>query len=145
MIEKVLRIRNVPTTSATAAKTSRNVVMKDRPCCSWSEFSSATVTSSTASRSGGQHRGDRVRAARRWPRTVAGDGDVVERVGTAEVELLRRGGVEQRQRGADQVARLAEPDGADQRAGDRRLGTGGDQPDGVPELEAGLGGRTRRR
>jgi len=34
MIEKVFRIRKVPTTSATAAKTSRKVVMKDSPCCS---------------------------------------------------------------------------------------------------------------
>ena len=34
MIEKVFRIRKVPTTSATAANTSRKVVMKDSPCSS---------------------------------------------------------------------------------------------------------------
>ena len=54
MIEKVFRIRKVPTTRATAAKTSRKVVMKDSPCCNWSLFSAATWASSAASKSAGR-------------------------------------------------------------------------------------------
>ena len=78
---------------------------------------------------GGQRRSHAVPQLLVRLRTVAGDGDVVEGVRAAQVELLRERGVHQGERCPDEIPGLAEAHGADHGAGHRRLGAGGDQPD----------------
>ena len=57
MIEKVFRIRKVPTTSATAANTSRKVVMKTGPVAVWSLLLAGDLPVVERPKPGRQHRG----------------------------------------------------------------------------------------
>ena len=67
---------------------------------------------------GGQGRGHLIPELLVGQRSVAGDGNGVEGVGSAEVEPLRGRCVHQDQGGPDEVPGLSEADGADQDCGD---------------------------